>query len=301
MRIGFVGTGTMGGPMAVRMLAAGHDLTFLRRGPTPMSETVDAAGGAPVGQLSEVVRGAEAIVLMLPGSAQVEAVLAEPGLRAGLAPGTIVIDCSTSDPASTRRIASGLASIGVAFCDAPVVRGQAGARDGTLAFYMGGTETDVARARKVLAPCGTDFVHVGDAGSGHTAKVLNNAVSITTLSLLAEAFGLARAQGISPDRLFDVLTLSNADSASLRQYRPMLLGTPRKDVSFRLDLALKDLRLAEGMARSPGDSGPIRGAVETLASAVADGLGERDVTDLIHRGGRDVRAEDPRNGAAQRR
>jgi 3-hydroxyisobutyrate dehydrogenase-like beta-hydroxyacid dehydrogenase len=285
MRIGFVGTGTMGPSIAVHMLAAGNDLTFLRRRSTPANHMVVAAGGVAVGQLAEVVKGAEAIVLMLPGSPEVEAVLADPGLREGLAPGTIVIDCSTSDPASTSGIASDLGSIEVALCDAPIVRGQAGARDGTLAFYMGGSENDVARARKVLAPCGTDFVHVGDAGAGHTAKVLNNAVSITTLAVLAEAFGIARSQGIPPDRRFDVLTLSNAESASLRQYRPMLLGTPRKDVSFRLDLALKDLRLAETIALSPGAYGPIWGATESLQRAVADGLGMQDVTDLIYRGG----------------
>jgi 2-hydroxy-3-oxopropionate reductase len=242
-RIGFIGLGTMGRGMAANLLAAGHALHVhdVRR---EAVEEFAARGAIAAGSVAEAARDAEAVVLMLPDTPQVEEVVLGPGGLVENPPaGRLVIDMSTISAAASRNMASRLDAVGTAMLDAPVSGGPQGAESGSLSIMAGGTEAGFAAAQPILAALGTTVRHVGPPGAGQTVKACNQLICALNLQAICEALALGRAAGLDLELLREVLLGGAASSWMLQNLGPKMIA---KDASagFRIDLKLKDLRLA---------------------------------------------------------
>ena len=246
MRIGFIGLGTMGLHMAGHLARAGHELRAYDRNAAAL------AGFDAAGSVADAAEGADLVVLMLPDTPDVEAVIQEPGgLLAHPPPGRLIVDMSTISPAATRRMASALDDAGVALLDAPVSGGPQGAEAGTLTIMCGGSDAAFATAKPVLDAMGSTITHCGPAGAGQTVKLCNQLVCAMNIQAVCEAFALGRAAGIEPAMVRDVLRGGAAQSWMLETLGPKIIA---KDASagFRIDLKLKDLRLANELAQGAG-------------------------------------------------
>lgn len=270
----FVGLGAMGEPMAVRHAAALPTLMHDRD--AAATDRVVAAGGASaLPDLAQVPPAVATVVLMLPDSRAVEAVLlggdgadGADGLLARLGPGTLVIDMGSSEPASTRRLAAVAAGRGIGYVDAPVSGGVSRARSGELAIMVGGAQDDVRAARPHLEPLGTSIVHVGPAGTGHAAKALNNLLSATNLAAVAEVLCIAQREGIDPAIMVEVLNSSTGRSQATEVKYPSHVLTGSFASGFALDLMLKDLAIARELAEAQAATAPItETTVQTLGEA----------------------------------
>ncbi|GAA2631275.1 NAD(P)-dependent oxidoreductase [Paractinoplanes durhamensis] len=238
MRIGFVGLGKMGRPMAQRLVEAGYDLVV-----------ADSAPGATEGfTAADGFEDVDLLILMLPNSAVVEKVLDDlvPALRAG----TLVADMSSSEPLRTRALAVRLAERGLRFVDAPVSGGVRGAVAGTLAVMTGGAEADLAAIRPVLDVLGRTVLHVGPVGSGHAAKALNNLVSAATLAVTVEALRVGAAFGIAPETMNAVLNSSSGRSNTSENKVAQFMLDGSFASGFALQLMAKDVRIAIDLARA---------------------------------------------------
>jgi len=250
-RIGFIGLGVMGREMALNLAKAGHAVVGHDVVPG-VAESLAAQGITPARDLAAAAEGAEFVVLMLPDTPQVEEVLTAPGgLLDRLRPEQLVIDMSTISPVATRKMAEALAARGVAMLDAPVSGGVTGARDAKLSIMVGGEEAAFARARPILEAMGSKVVHVGAIGNGQTVKLCNQLVCAINIQAMCEAIALARASGLDPAVAREVLMGGSANSWMLENLGPKVL---EKDASagFRIDLKLKDLRLANDLAFQQG-------------------------------------------------
>ena len=289
--IGFIGLGNMGGPMAAR-LTAGHEVRGFDMQPDALQRLRDA-GGEAAGSLAEAVAGAEAVFTMLPAGEHVRAVLGEvlPLLR----PGTLVVDSSTIDVATTRAMHAAAAERGCPMLDAPVSGGTAGATAGTLTFMCGGEPAAFERARPLLGAMGKAVVLAGGAGAGQAAKVCNNLILGISMVAVAEAFALAEKLGLPAQSLFEVASTSSGQCWSLTSYCPVPGPVPsapsNRDYApgFAVALMLKDLTLASEAAAQAGAPQVLgehaRTAYERLAAA---GLGSSDfsvVAKALHEGG----------------
>ncbi|HWX50212.1 MAG TPA: NAD(P)-dependent oxidoreductase [Roseomonas sp.] len=250
-RIGFIGLGVMGREMALNLAKAGH--TVVGHDVVPgVAEGLAAQGITPARDLAAAAEGAEFVILMLPDTPQVEEVLTAPGgLLGRLRPEQLVIDMSTISPVATRKMAEALAARGVAMLDAPVSGGVTGARDAKLSIMVGGEEATFVRARPILEAMGSKVVHVGAIGNGQTVKLCNQLVCAINIQAMCEAIALARASGLDPAVAREVLMGGSANSWMLENLGPKVLA---KDASagFRIDLKLKDLRLANDLAFQQG-------------------------------------------------
>ncbi len=290
--IGFIGLGNMGGPMAARLAAAGHNV----RGFDTQADALQRlreAGGEAAGSLAEAVTGAEAVVTMLPAGEHVRAVLGE--VLPLLPPGTLVVDSSTIDVATARAMHGAAAERGCPMLDAPVSGGTAGAAAGTLTFMCGGEPAAFEQARPLLDAMGKAVVLAGGPGAGQAAKVCNNLILGISMVAVAEAFALAERLGLSAQSLFDVASTSSGQCWALTSYCPVPGPVPsapsNRDYApgFAVALMLKDLTLAGEAAAQAGApqilGGHARAAYERLAAA---GLGSRDfsvVAKTLHEGG----------------
>lgn len=264
----FVGLGAMGEPMAVRHAAALPTLVHDRD--AAATDRVVAVGGASaLPDLAQVPPAVATVVLMLPDSRAVEAVLlGADGLLARLGPGTLVIDMGSSEPASTRRLAADAAGRGIGYVDAPVSGGVSRARSGELAIMVGGAQDNVRAARPHLEPLGTSIVHVGPAGTGHAAKALNNLLSATNLAAAAEVLCIAQREGIDPAVMVEVLNSSTGRSQATEVKYPSHVLTGSFASGFALDLMLKDLAIARELAVAQAATAPItETTVHTLGEA----------------------------------
>ncbi|MFC0386595.1 NAD(P)-dependent oxidoreductase [Muricoccus vinaceus] len=242
-RIGFIGLGTMGRGMAANLLAAGHALHVhdVRR---EAVEEFSARGATAAGSVAEAARDADAVVLMLPDTPQVEEVVLGPGGLVENPPaGRLVIDMSTISAAASRGMAERLQAVGTAMLDAPVSGGPQGAESGSLSIMAGGTEAGFAAAQPILATLGTTVRHVGPPGAGQTVKACNQLICALNLQAICEALALGRAAGLDLELLREVLLGGAASSWMLQNLGPKMVA---KDASagFRIGLKLKDLRLA---------------------------------------------------------
>ncbi len=241
--IGFIGLGAMGAPMAENLLKAGHSLCVYDQVPARL-ERLAVAGALPAASSRSVAKAARTVITMLPDAPHVTAaVLGEDGVRAGAAEGTLLIDMSTIDPATTRQVGAALAESGVRMIDAPVARGVKAATEGTLAIFVGGAAEDVEAARPLLSVMGTDVTHVGDLGCGETVKLVNQLILSVTVAALAEGLVLGVKGGVDPDLLVEVLEQGSADSFALRNHVKNWVMKGRFDEGvFPVDYILKDLR-----------------------------------------------------------
>lgn len=281
MRIGFIGTGIMGRPMAGHLQAAGHDLVLHRHRSEPPAELV--AGGATVGgSPAEIAAAADVIILMLPDTPDVEtAVLGAGGLASADLADKLVIDMSSIDPIATKRFAEAVAAKGGAYLDAPVSGGEVGAKNAALTIMVGGTPEAFARAEPLFAVMGKNITHVGGVGDGQITKVANQIIVALNIEAVAEALVFASKAGADPAKVRAALMGGFAASRILEVHGERMIARTFNP-GFRIDLHRKDLSLALASARSLGLSLPNTAtAQELFNSCAAHGDGGRDHSAMV--------------------
>lgn len=278
MRVGFVGLGTMGAPMARNLLAAGHGLTVHNR-TREREEPLAAAGAARAADPAAAASGAEAVVLVLSDTPDVEQVLFGPrGVAAGAVAGTVVVDHSTISPDATRDFARRLDADGIAFVDAPVSGGSEGAEAGTLSVMCGGRPEDVDRVRPLLDAVGSTVTHVGPGGAGQATKAVNQVIVGGIYQAVAEGMALGRAGGLDMDRVLEAIS-GGACRSWVLEHRARNMLEDRYPLGFRLALHLKDLRIALEAAGAAGVRLPLASMLaEVEAALVSEGHGDEDVS-----------------------
>ena len=285
MKIAFVGTGTMGGPMLANLIKKSFEVTAYDIVPAALERAVQA-GAKGAGSAAEAARGADLVVTMLPSSNHVEtAYFGKGGVAEGVASGKLCVDMSTIDPAVSRRVGEALRAKGVRFIDAPVSGGVPKAVDGTLAIMVGGDARDVEEARPALAAMGANIIHVGPIGAGEVAKICNNLIAGVAAVAVSEAFRIAEAFGVDHKILTDVISKSSGNTWVMEAAHPVPGMVPRAASSrdyepgFMTDLMAKDLGLAVNAARElriPVIVSPA--AQQALRLASSHGLGRKDFT-----------------------
>jgi 3-hydroxyisobutyrate dehydrogenase len=245
--IGFVGLGNMGAPMVANLVTAGYTVRGFDVAPVG-----EDTGATVVGAVGEVAQGADGVVLMLPNSKIVRAVLLEQGLLDAIAPGTLLLDMSSSAPTDTREIAPAITERGVRFVDAPVSGGVRGARAGSLTIVVGGEDADVEAARPLLEVVGSRALHVGGIGAGHALKALNNLLSAATLIATSEAVEAGRRFGLDPAVMIDAINTSSGRSYSTEYKFPDFVLPETYDAGFNINLMVKDIACALELAESTG-------------------------------------------------
>ncbi len=280
--IGMIGIGLMGHGIAWNVANAGYDLAVLDHGGNQPLADLREMGVRVMPTIAGVVRGAEVVLLCVTGSPEVEEVLTgDGGVTAHLAPGTVVVDCSTSLPESSRRMAAAVAAAGGAFVDAAMTRLPQHARAGTLNLLVGGDPAVLARVRPLLDAFSETITHVGEAGSGHLMKLLHNAVSLGFVTLLAEVAAHGRRAGVDMATLVGVLERGGGGGAALQRIAPFLLAGDASAMPFSLGNAAKDLGYYRRAAAAAGARRAVADAVgDTLEGLVAGGHG-RDLMPLL--------------------
>ncbi|HZU89244.1 MAG TPA: 3-hydroxyisobutyrate dehydrogenase [Stellaceae bacterium] len=285
-RIGFLGLGNMGLPMAVNLTKAGHDVGGWDIVPAAR-ERFAGRGGRLAANAAEAA-ASEIVVTMLPAGPEVRAAyLGEGGILAHARPGALLIDCSTIDVETARAVAAAAAEAGFAMLDAPVSGGVAGAEAASLTIMVGGGEEAFARARPILAAMGRTIVHAGSAGNGQAAKICNNMILGVSMIAVCEAFGLAEKLGLKAQTLFDISSQSSGQCWALTSYCPVPGPVPaapsNRDYApgFTAAMMLKDLRLAQQAAGSVGAAALLGAAAANLYQLLIDeGAGGRDFSSI---------------------
>lgn len=288
MKIAFIGLGNMGGPMALNLHKAGHEVRAFDLS-KPACDKVAEGGAQVAASAADAVAGAEVVVTMLPASQHVEALFLGAGkLLAQLPAGTLVIDSSTIAAATSRKVAEAAKAQGVAFIDAPVSGGTGGAIAGTLTFMVGGETADLERARPVLEKMGANIFHAGSVGAGQTAKICNNMLLGILMAGTSEAIALGVANGLDPKVLSEIMRRSSGGNWALEKYNPypgvMETAPASKGYAggFGTDLMLKDLGLAQENAMAVKAATPLGGLARALYAAHSiAGHGGEDFSSVI--------------------
>src|SRR5476651_2462654 len=257
-RIGFIGLGNMGLPMAVNLIKAGHQVEGADVNPASL-EKLKAAGGTAVEFTKVTASRADVVITMLPGGKQVrEVYLGAGGIIANANPGTLLIDCSTIDVDSARAVASEAEKKSLLMLDAPVSGGVGGATAGTLTFMVGGSAQAYTRALSILEKMGKTIVHAGGPGTGQAAKICNNMILGVSMIAVSEAFVLAEKLGLDAQKLFDIASKSSGQCWSLTSYCPVPGPVPTApsnrdyQAGFTAAMVLKDLKLSQEAANAGG-------------------------------------------------
>jgi 3-hydroxyisobutyrate dehydrogenase len=283
MKVGFVGTGTMGQPMVANLLKKSFAVIAYDIVPAALEAAVKlgaTGGGSP----AEVARQCDLVVTMLPSSGHAEtAYLGAGGIAEGAAKGRLCVDMSTIDPNTSRRLAATLAERGIRFLDAPVSGGVPGATEATLAIMVGGEARDLDEARPALAAMGANIIHVGPVGAGEVAKICNNLIAGVAMIAVSEAFRIAEGFGVDPRVLTDVISKSSGATWAMQHGHPVpgmvAKSAANRDYApgFMTDLMAKDLGLAVEAARAlrvPVFVAPA--AQQLLRLASSHGYGRKD-------------------------
>jgi 3-hydroxyisobutyrate dehydrogenase len=267
MRIGFLGLGAIGRPMAAR-LSRVHDVAVWNRTAERAQAFAAEHGALAAATPREAAAGREAVITCLPTSAEVLALLEGPdGLEAGLGPGTLFLDCTSGDSATTRRIAARLAARGVAFADAPVSGGTNGAESGTLTVMVGGDRAVFERAVPVLQAFGKRIVHMGALGTGDAMKAVNNTLLALNILGLAEGLTALVKAGVAPRVAVETLNASSGRSFVSESLVPERVLTGAWPVTFRLALLHKDVGICMGLLEELGLPSPL---LERVAAVLAE-------------------------------
>jgi 3-hydroxyisobutyrate dehydrogenase len=280
LRVGVVGLGTIGGAMAANLARAGFPLVAWNR-TAGRTRDLEALGAAVAATPAELAAGVDIVLVCVSDTPDVQEVLLGPaGVAAGAAPGTLVIDASTIDPAATRTMAAHLAERGIDFIDAPVTGGSEGAREATLAILVGGDLAHVERARPVLAAIGRTITHVGPVGAGQAAKAVNQVILAGIYAGVAEGLVLAGRAGLDPAQVAAALGGGAAQSWVLANRSARMIADDYP-LGFRVSLHLKDLAIALELGRQAGVALPVAALVAQLETGlVAAGHGDADVSSL---------------------
>jgi 2-hydroxy-3-oxopropionate reductase len=280
-KVGFIGLGIMGGPMAQNLMEAGYELVLYNR-TIEKAEEVAGDGATVVGSPREVAESCDVVVLMLPDSPQVEEIVeGEDGVLEGLKEGALIVDMSTISPVVTRELAEKIEERGASMLDAPVSGGEPGAQQGTLAIMAGGSEEDFERARPLLEVMGDAITHVGLTGAGQTAKAANQIVVAVTLEGISEALVLASKAGVAPEKILEAISGGLAGSNVMEAKKENFLEHDFEP-GFRVDLHHKDLGIALATGREYGVSLPVTAIVDQmLESLKTKGRGDRDHSAIL--------------------
>ncbi|MDV3457658.1 3-hydroxyisobutyrate dehydrogenase [Sphingomonas sp. HF-S4] len=276
-RIAFIGLGNMGGGMAANLAKAGHDVRAFDLSAEALDKA-KKAGCLPAQDANAAIEGAEAVITMLPAGRHVEAVYTDNILPHADA-GAILIDCSTIDVATARRVAEAAAANGLAAVDAPVSGGIAAANAGSLTFMVGGSEAAFSRAEPFLSDMGKAVIHAGTSGAGQGAKICNNMMLGATMIATCESFALAEKLGLDLQKLYDIASVSSGQSWSITSYCPVPGVGPETPADrdyqggFAAALMLKDLKLALEAAASVDAETPMAARAEELYENFANGDG----------------------------
>ncbi|OUS68973.1 3-hydroxyisobutyrate dehydrogenase [Pseudoalteromonas sp. A601] len=270
LSIGFIGLGNMGGPMAANLVKAGHKVNVFDLNQSVVNQLADQGATAAI-DAKQCATNVDVLISMLPASKHVKSLyLGESGLINILAKSTLVIDCSTIDAASAREVGAELAERGIAFVDAPVSGGVAGATAGTLTFIVGGAQTDFAKAQSVLADMGKNIFHAGDIGAGQVAKICNNMLLSILMAGTSEAIQMGINNGLDAKVLSDIMTASSGRNWTLELYNPcpgVMDTAPASNnykPGFMVDLMAKDLGLAMEAAQQSNSSTPMGSMAKNL-------------------------------------
>jgi 3-hydroxyisobutyrate dehydrogenase-like beta-hydroxyacid dehydrogenase len=275
LTIGFIGLGVMGVPMARHLGEAGHRVRGFDVAPVALERLRAAHAAATLcSSAHAATQGADVVFTMLPDGRVVrDAVLAPDGIAAGLGPGALLVDTSSSEPWLTRETAAAVAARGASMVDAPVSGAQWGAEAAELVFMVGGTHADVQRLRPLLDVMGKQIFHLGALGAGHTMKCLNNLVTAMTLTATAEVLATGTRCGLDPAAMTDVLNASTGASWITRTHIHQRIISRRFDDPFKLELMLKDIAIALGVAHEAGVRVPLCEAGHPLWQAADRAMG----------------------------
>ncbi|MCK6411676.1 MAG: NAD(P)-dependent oxidoreductase [Azonexus sp.] len=278
MKVGFIGLGVMGRPMALHLQRAGHELHVWARNPSRIGDLPAMVWATP----AELGRQCEVVFTMITSSADVAGVaLGAAGLSEGMAPGSVLVDCSTIAPEAARDIAARLGEKGIAMLDAPVSGGVQGAIDASLAIMAGGDAAVLERVRPLLDCLGKRIVHVGPNGAGQVAKACNQMIMVAAIEAVAEAMRLATASGVEAAKVRQALAGGSAASRVLDVMGERMV---RRDFAAGIEARLhhKDFGLALAAARASGVATPLTAVVgQQLNALMAQGWGQDDTSSLL--------------------
>ncbi len=282
MNVGFIGLGVMGAPMAANIVKGGHNLTVYDLNPLAVAELVKA-GAKSAASPREVGAASEIVVTMLPEPQHVDqVVLGENGVAAGLRPGGIVIDMSTIDPISSKRIGDELRRRGFEMVDSPVGKTSEHAATGTLTLMVGGNQAAIERVTPVLNCMGTDTFYCGGPGTGHAMKMTNNLLATAIMVANTEVLAIGIKAGLTLELMLKVMSTTMGRNDQLFIAMPKKAFKGDDSPGFAIRLACKDVRLACEAAETMGfDARVGRAAQATMDSAIAQGLGDRDTAALL--------------------
>jgi len=287
-KIGFIGLGNMGLPMARNLLKAGHAVQGFDVSKA-QADALAASGGQAAAGVKAAASGAEVVITMLPAGKHVREVYLGPdGVLAAAGSNALLIDSSTIDVETARVVAAAAQAKGIAMLDAPVSGGVGGAQAGTLTFMVGGDAAAFARAKPILEQMGKTIVHAGGAGNGQAAKICNNMILGVSMIAVSEAFVLAEKLGLDAQKLFDISSKSSGQCWSMTSYCPVPGPVPASPANrdykagFTAAMMLKDLLLSQDAAAAAGAKTPLGADAARLYSQyVASGEGPRDFSGVI--------------------
>jgi 3-hydroxyisobutyrate dehydrogenase len=283
MKVGFIGLGNMGGPMAANLVKAGHEVTGFDLSRAVL-DAFAKAGGKAAATVAAAAGEADIVITMLPAGPHVRLVYAgEGGVLGAARKDALLVDCSTIDVDTARAVTEAAGKRGFDMLDAPVSGGVGGAAAGTLTFMVGGSAAGFAKARPVLEGMGKTIVHAGQAGNGQAAKICNNMMLGISMIGVCEAFALADRLGLDRQRLFDISSKSSGQCWSMTSYCPVPGPVPSSPANrdyqagFTADMMLKDLKLAQQAAQAAGAATPLGATAAALYQMLTNsGRGAKD-------------------------
>ena len=285
--IGFIGLGNMGGPMAQNLVKAGHNVSVFDLSQAAMKSVADV--GATVSDTAvQAAANKDFIITMLPAGKHVEGLYLEDSFITNLTDGTRIIDCSTIDAETAKRVATGLEGRGFSFIDAPVSGGVAGAAAGTLTFIVGGSKENFEMASPILKNMGKNVFHAGDVGAGQVAKICNNMLLSILMAGTSEALQMGIDNGLDPKVLSDIMLQSSGRNWTLELYNPCpgvmdtVPSSNHYQGGFMVDLMLKDLGLAMDTAQASKSATPLGSLAQSLYRLHAqNGKGANDFSSIF--------------------
>ncbi len=281
-KIGFIGLGIMGGPMAQNLMEAGYDLMLYNRTIEKAEELAKEGTAEVADSPKEVAENSDIVITMLPDSPQVEEVLTgEDGVLEGIKEGSLIVDMSTISPVVTRELAKEVGKRRASMLDAPVSGGDVGAQQGTLSIMAGGSEEDFERTRPVFEVLGDTITYVGEIGAGQTAKAANQIVVALTIEAVSEALVLSSKAGVAPEKILEALSGGLAGSNVMEAKQEKFLSHDF-DPGFKVELHHKDLGIALATGREYGVSLPVTAVVDQMLETLkAKGRGDRDHSAIL--------------------
>jgi 2-hydroxy-3-oxopropionate reductase len=281
-KVGFIGLGIMGGPMAKNLMEAGYELVLYNRTREKAEDLAEEGDAEVAGSPKEIAESSDVIVTMLPDSPDVrDVVVGESGVLEGIREGSLLVDMSTISPVVTEELAEKIRERGASMLDAPVSGGDVGAIEGTLSIMVGGSEEDFERAKPLFDVMGKTVTHVGPTGAGQVTKAANQVVVALTIEAVSEALVLGSKGGVAPEKILDVLSGGLAGNKVMEVKREKFLSHTF-DPGFRSELHHKDLGIALAAGREYGVVLPVTAIVDQmLLTMKKKGWGSEDHSALL--------------------